>query len=207
VEAADAGWVVLARIVRPRGRRGELLADLLTDFPESFAQRKRLFLRPENELSLEPPREVRLEAYWRSKERVVLKFAGIDSIDDAEKLRGSEVVIPIAERMPLGDDAVYISDLLGVRIIDVSRENPQDAGEILDVLPAGPGPAMLVVRCGSSPPALIPFVKAYLRRIDLAAKRIEMALPEGLLAIDAPLTAEERQRMRAESQKNASEAE
>lgn len=194
----DANWVVLARVVRPQGRRGELLAEVLTDFPDSFAQRKQLFLRSKSGEAGAGVRPVALETFWHHKGRVVLKFAGIDSISDAEPFRGFEVVVPFSERMPLADDAVYVSDLVGTRVMDVSRVPAEDVGEIVDVIPEGIGPAMLVLNTGAREAALVPFVKAYLHRIDLPAKRIEMLLPEGLLAIDAPLTDEEAQRMHEE---------
>ena len=182
----DASWVILARIVRPQGRRGELLADILTDFPEKFAGRKRLFLRPGNAGPQTAIREVQLEAHWLHKNRVVLKFAGVDSINDAELLRNSDVVIPLAERAPLTGDAIYVSDLMGMRIVDVSGGSARDAGEIIDVAPEGVGPAMLVVRREGAEPVLIPFVKEYLKKIDLPAKRIEMEFPRGLIAMQGP---------------------
>jgi 16S rRNA processing protein RimM len=190
-----ATWVLLARIVRPQGRHGEVLADIFTDFPEHFAERKRLFLRPPMGAQLDAMRdtirETRVETHWLHKGRVVLKFAQVDSIADAENLRGFEVVIPREERMPLEGDAVYVSDLLGVRVIDVSRGGGEDAGEITDVEPEGAGPAMLVIRTPGGDELLIPFVRAYLRKIDLEAKRMEMELPLGLLAMQAPLTERE----------------
>jgi 16S rRNA processing protein RimM len=209
-QAGSMGWTTLARILRPQGRHGELLAEILTDFPESLRERKRLFLKPEhedlqNELRGNELREVLLEAHWPHKGRIVLKFAGIDSISDAEKLRGFAVVLPREERMPLEGDAVYISDLLGARVIDVGHGDQQDAGEIIDVLPGGIAPDLLVVRTEAPEPLLIPFVKAYLKKIDLAAKRIEMALPAGLTAMQDPLTEEERQRMRQESMDHGGE--
>ncbi len=182
-----ATWVLLARIVRPQGRHGEVLADIFTDFPEHFAERKRLFLRPPVGALL----DARVVSHWLHKGRVVLKFAQVDSIADAENLRGFEVVIPREERMPLEGDAVYISDLLGVRVVDVSRGGAEDAGEIMDVEPEGAGPAMLVIRTPGGDELLIPFVRAYLRKIDLEAKRMEMELPLGLLAMQAPLTERE----------------
>ena len=186
-----AAWVLLARIVRPQGRRGEVLADIFTDFPERFTERKRLFLRPPTGTQLHAMREVKVESHWLHKGRVVLKFSQVDSIADAENLRGFEVVIPRDERMPLEGEAVYVSDLLGVRVIDVSR-GAEDAGEITDVEPEGAGPAMLVIRTPSGDELLIPFVRAYLRKIDIEAKRLEMELPVGLLAMQAPLTEQER---------------
>jgi 16S rRNA processing protein RimM len=191
-----AAWVLLARIVRPQGRRGEVLADIFTDFPEHFAKRKRLFLRPPTGAQLDARRdtirETRVESHWLHKGRVVLKFVEVDSIADADTLRGFEVVIPREERMPLQGDAVYVSDLLGVRVIDVSRGHAEDAGEIMDVEPEGAGPAMLVIRTPAGEELLIPFVRAYLRKLDIEAKRMEMELPLGLLAMQAPLTEQER---------------
>jgi 16S rRNA processing protein RimM len=186
-----AAWVLLARIVRPQGRRGEVLADIFTDFPEHFAGRK-LFLRPPAGSSPNTMREARVESHWLHKGRVVLKFSQVDSIGEAETLRGFEVVIPREERMPLDGEAVYISDLLGVRVIDVGRGGAEDAGEITDVEPEGAGPAMLVIRTPAGEELLIPFVRAYLRKIDLEANRMEMELPLGLLAMQAPLTEQER---------------
>jgi 16S rRNA processing protein RimM len=195
-----ATWVLLARIVRPQGRRGEVLADIFTDFPQNFTERKRLFLRPPAGAQADAMRETRVESHWLHKGRVVLKFAQIDSIADAENLRRFEVVIPREERMPLEGDAVYVSDLLGVRVIDVSRGGAEDAGEITDVEPEATGPAMLVVRTPAGDELLIPFVRAYLRKIDLQAKRMEMELPPGLLAMQAPLTEQERLAAKDESE-------
>jgi 16S rRNA processing protein RimM len=185
-------WVLLARIVRPQGRRGEVLADIFTDFPEQFAERKRLFLRPPTGSQPDGMREAGVESHWLHKGRVVLKFSHVDSIAAAENLRGFEVVIPREERMPLEGDAVYISDLLGVRLIDVRGDGALDAGEITDVEPEGAGPAMLVIRTPAGDELLIPFVRAYLRKIDIEAKRLEMELPVGLLTMQAPLTEQER---------------
>jgi 16S rRNA processing protein RimM len=178
-------WVLLAHIVRPQGRRGEVLADIFTDFPEHFAQRKRLFLRPPAGGQVDAMREVKVESHWLHKGRVVLKFSQVDSMSEAEEFRGFDVVIPREERMPLTGDAVYVSDLLGVRVIDVSRGGSTDAGEITDVEPEGAGPAMLVIRTLAGDELLIPFVRAYLRRVDIEGKRLEMDLPEGLLAVQA----------------------
>ena len=186
-------WVLLARIVRPQGRRGEVLADIFTDFPQSFTQRKQLFLRPPSGAPAAQSgalREATVEANWPHQGRIVLKFAQVDSMTEAETLRGFELVTAREERMPLEGDAVYVSDLLGVRVIDVRAGLAQEAGEIIDVEPEGMGPCMLVLRTPSGEEVLIPFVRAYLRSIDIAAKRMEMDLPEGLLTLQSPATEE-----------------
>jgi 16S rRNA processing protein RimM len=178
VDGSD--WVIVAKIVRPQGRHGEVLADLLTDFPERFAERKRLFLLA----TKAPPQEIGLERHWLHQGRVVFKLAGVDSINDAETLRGMEVAVPKAERAPLEDGAVYISDLIGCILIDTA--SGKEVGKIGDVDRESSATPLLEIETKSSGQVLVPFVKAFQPKIDIAAKRIEMALPEGLLELNAP---------------------
>jgi 16S rRNA processing protein RimM len=182
-------WVWLARVRRPQGRKGEVFADILTDFPEKFSERKRLWLLAEAAATGASalPREVELIAHWPHKGGIVLHFAGVDSISAAEILNGRIVAIPSSERATLAEDEVYIGDLIGCSLIDVSGADASGVvlGEIEDVdRTAGPV-ALLVVR-GAAGEILIPFAKSYLRRLDLAGKRVEMALPEGLADLNSP---------------------
>jgi 16S rRNA processing protein RimM len=187
-------WTWLARIRRPQGRKGEVFADILTDFPEKFAERRRLWLLPEGASDKTgrsgAPREVALGNHWLHKDGVVLHFSGVDSISDAEALAGLIVAVPLAERAALGEDETYIGDLIGCVLVDVAKvakadAAPQVVGEIEDVdRTAGPV-ALLVVR-GAKGEVLVPFAKSYLRKIDLEARRVEMALPEGLIDLNAP---------------------
>jgi 16S rRNA processing protein RimM len=177
-------WVWLARIRHPQGRKGEVFADILTDFPEKFADRRRLWLLPQV-ASATAPREVELIAHWLHKGGIVLHFSGIDSISSAETLGGLTVAIPLAERAPLGEGEVYVGDLIGCALIDVAGAAPVTVGEIEDV-DRSAGPVALLVVHGAAGEVLIPFAKSYLRNVDLEAKRVEMALPEGLADLNAP---------------------
>ncbi len=186
-EPAHEPWTILARLVRPQGRHGEILADVLTDFPDRFAERKRLFLVP-TETSVVSVREIALDHHWLHKGRIVLKFAGIDSIGDADALRGLLVAIPTSERTRLEDDSVYIGDLIGCEVVDLNG-GPAAVGVVTDVeREAG----LLEVKTQGGGEALVPFAKAYLVKVDPAGKRIEMRLPAGLLDINASITDEER---------------
>jgi 16S rRNA processing protein RimM len=184
-------WVWLARIRRPQGRKGEVFADILTDFPEKFADRRRLWLITDPDSprakSNPLPREVDLQAHWLHKGGIVLHFAQSGSISAAETLTGLIVAIPLADRAPLDAGEVYIADLIGCTLFDVAGPAPIPIGQIEDVdRTAGPV-ALLVVRSPhSGEEILIPFARSYLRRIDLAAKRVEMALPEGLISLNEP---------------------
>ena len=184
-------WVWLARIRRPQGRKGEVFAEILTDFPDKFAERRQLWLLTADmsaamaaRAAAQSPRQVELKNHWLHKGGVVLHFAQVDSISEAETLAGLIVAIPRAERAELSEDAAYVSDLVGCTLVDVAGAEPAAVGEIVDVdrsagRPLGTAP-LLVVR-GAKGEALVPFAKSYLRRVDLAAKRVEMALPEGLI--------------------------
>ena len=177
-------WVWLARIRRPQGRKGEVLAEILTDFPEKFVERKRLWLLKTEGAATAAPREMELANHWLHKGAIVLHFAGVDSINAAEELKGLVVAVPQTERAPLAADETYIGDLIGCVLVDVAGAEAVSIGEIEDVNRAGGAAPLLVVR-GAHGEVLVPFAKSYLRRIDLEGKRVEMALPEGLVELNA----------------------
>lgn len=181
-------WVWLARIRRPQGRKGEVFAEILTDFPEKFAERKRLWLLPQNA----EPRPVELAAHWLHKaggqSGVVLHFAGVSSISEAEALAGLIVAVSAEERASLGEDEVHIADLIGCELVDVAGAEPVIVGRIENVdRSAGRNAAdavpLLIVR-GSRGEVLVPFAKSFLRKLDVVSGRVEMALPEGLIDLN-----------------------
>jgi 16S rRNA processing protein RimM len=114
-----------------------------------------------------------------------LHFSGVDSISAAELLAGKIVAVPLAERAQLAEDEVYIADLIGCTLVDVGGTAPVIVGQIEQVDRAA-GPVALLVVHGAAGEVLIPFAKSYLRTLDLAGKRVEMALPEGLADLNAP---------------------
>lgn len=182
-------WVCLARLKRPQGRKGELWAEILTDFPEKFAERKQLWLFAESSVlqATAPPRPVTLANHWLHKGGIVLHFEAVESIDDAEKLAGLIVAIPLEQRAPLAADEAYIGDLIGCALFDLASSEPLLVGEIENVdRTAGPVP-LLVIRgrdAKRGEEILVPFAKSYLRRIDIEGRRVEMALPVGLVNLN-----------------------
>ena len=187
-----SAWVWLARIRRPQGRKGEVFAEILTDFPEKFKERTRLWLLREAAPENEPPREVELENHWLHKSSgqsgIVLHFAGVGSISEAEVFAGLIVAVPFEERAALGADEVHIADLIGCELINVAGTTPVIVGRIENVdRSAGPNAAdavpLLIVR-GNHGEVLVPFAKSFLRKLDVAGARVEMALPEGLLELN-----------------------
>ena len=179
-------WAWLARLKRPQGRKGEIMAEILTDYPEKFAERRKLWLlSPVSPADHTPEaRPVELAHHWLHKGGVVLHFAGVDSITAAERLYGLIVAIPQSERAALGQDEAYIGDLVGCELIDCAGPAPVSLGRIEDV-ERNAGPVALLVVAAKSGELLIPFAKSYLRKIDTANKRLEMVLPEGLTELNS----------------------
>jgi 16S rRNA processing protein RimM len=196
-------WTLLARILRPQGRKGEVLADLFTDFPERFAAQPEVWLAPAGFIdaheegaatAAQDPSPLKVTAHWlpvgRNAGRIVLQFAGIESISAAEQLAGKEVVVPSEARMPLEDGAVYISDLVGCTVYD----NGEPIGTIDDVQFATTADGtrrlddaapLLVVQTPSSGEVLVPFVNEYLLELNTDGRTIRMALPEGLRQVNS----------------------
>jgi 16S rRNA processing protein RimM len=190
----NPSWIVLAHLLRPQGRRGELLAELLTDFPDRFKERPQVFLaEPDFKGKPDEARGVEVTSAWlplgKNKGRIVLHFAAIDSISAAEAVAGMDVVIPFAERLPLDEESVYTSDLVGCTIYD----NGAVIGVVEDVqFPTTPdgnsrlddAAPILEVKSVEGDEVLIPFARAMIQEIDVAQKRIDMTLPHGLISIN-----------------------
>lgn len=162
--------VTIARIRRFWGNRGEVIADLHTDFPERFESVTDVWLRN----ACGETRRERIESFRFHKGGVVLKFAGLDDIGSAEVLAGFEIVVPASERVPLQQPAVYQSELAGCIVIEQGRE----IGIVRHLDPAVGTPVLVV----DTPEGelLVPFAEDICRRVDLKARCIEVSLPEGL---------------------------
>ncbi len=188
-------WVVLAHLLRPQGRKGELLAELHTDFPERFKDSRRIFLgAPDFNGSSAEAKEAEVSDFWlpmgKNQGRVVLKLAGIDSISAAEGLGGLDVIVPLEERVPLDDEAAnYISDLVGCTVFDGTTA----VGVIEDVQFATTADGlrrleevapMLVVMSPDGDEVLVPFAKDFLVKVNAGERRVEMVLPAGLLDVN-----------------------
>ena len=178
-------FITLARVVKTQGRYGEVAAEIHTDVPGRLHAGMKILALSE----AGSRRELQIDDVWPHKNWLVLKFAGVDSISDAEVLIGCELQVPASERAKLEEGAFYVSDLIGCALFDSGRE----VGVVSDVrFGAGEAP-LLVVGSGKHE---IPYAQVFLERVDLEHKRIEMNLPEGLLEVNAPLTEEEKQEQR-----------
>ncbi len=182
-------FITLARVVKTQGRHGEVAAEVHSDVPDRFAVGMKLFALGKDEAR----RQLEVEDLWRHKGMLVLKFAGIDSMSDAEALIGSELQVPRSERAELESGWTYVSDLIGCTVVDRSSGTSREIGRIEDVqFGAGEAPLLIVESGGKK--LDVPFAEAYLEGVDVARREVRMRLPEGMLEINAPLTAEEKQR-------------
>ena len=192
----SSSWITLAHLLRPQGRKGELLAELHTDFPERFADRNQVLLaKPGFAGTADDARSITVTNHWlpvgRNHGRIVLAFAGIDSINQAEKLAGLDVLIAAEQRVELDEDAAYIDDLVGCTVLDSGASvgivtaidfptTPDGTRRLEDAAP------LLTVQSSTGEEILVPYVQSFLISVNPADKRIEMKLPPGLVELNRP---------------------
>ena len=168
----------VALLHRERGIKGEVLGESLTSHPERFAGLKRVFLTKAGAET----REMDVERVWDFRGSPVFKFHGIDTMNDAELLRGYEVAVPDTERVELEPGEYFLSDLVGCRL-----RNPEGkpVGVVVSYFENGPQVVWEVKEEGSEgDPVMIPFVKAFFTEIDTAAKTGVVDLPDGLMELN-----------------------
>jgi len=195
---SNGGFVTLALVVKTQGRRGEVAVQVHSDVPERFAAGMKLLALSNSPLETKDlRRELQVEDLWPHKGMLVLKFAGVDSISDAEALVGAELQVPSSQRAELDTGWTYVSDLVGCTVFDHGRE----VGRIEDVqFGAGEAP-LLVVTSEAGTKLDVPFAEAYLEAVDVAQRQVRMKLPEGMLEINAPVTADEKKEQKSQRKK------
>ena len=188
-------FITLALVVKTQGRHGEVAVEVHSDIPERFTEGMKLLAVGKQRDSR---RELEIEDLWPHKGLLVLKFRGVDSISEAESLLGAELQVPCAERAKLEPGWTYISDLVGCTVVDHGRE----IGRIEGVqFGAGEAP-LLIVEDGKGAKFDVPFAEEFLECADVGGRQVRMRLPEGMLGINAPLTAEEKRHQGSEGKKN-----
>lgn len=164
--------VVVARIVKTRGLRGEVVADVLTDFPERFEGLRDVTAV----LSGGTRRELKIEDFRFQNDRLVLKFQGIDSVEAAEELRGTEICVAESEAVELEEGEFFDWELEGCTVETVEGER---VGKVRELMRTG-GTEILVVENGERE-FLVPFAESICTEVDTEVKLIRIDPPEGLL--------------------------
>jgi len=164
--------VAIAKLAKPRGLRGEIVGDLLTDFPERFDDLKTVSIVYSNGEIVEGE----IEKFWFQKGRIVLKFVGFDTIEAAETLRNCEICVPEAEAVQLETGEFFDWELENCSVETIGGLN---LGIVKELLRTG-GTEVLIV-AGDAKEYLIPFAETICVEVDVENKLIKVDAPEGLL--------------------------
>lgn len=173
-------WSTVAILARPWGNRGALIADSATERVDRLAGLRRAFVvgpRADAE-----PQPAEIESVQPHKQRFIVKLRGVDSIRQAEALRGARLCVPIAERPPAPDGEYYTADLLGCEVIE--RATGRRLGIVSDWLETGGVPLLEVTAQEGAEPLLVPFARSICVEIAPDQGRIVVELPEGLESLN-----------------------
>ena len=167
--------ILVAHIVKARGLRGEVVADLLTDFPDRFENLETLIGISSGGVK----RSLQIEEQWFHGNRLVLKFADFDSVDEAKELVGYDLAVAAEERIELPADSFYEWELIGCRVETISGES---IGSVIEIMRTG-GVEILKVVDESGRDRLIPMASDIVIEIAKEQKLIRIDPPEGLLEL------------------------
>jgi 16S rRNA processing protein RimM len=166
-------WIAVGRLIKTRGIRGEFIAEIYSTQPGRAERLK--------EVRLEKGPEVRtavVEEVWNHDGKPILKFEGLDSINDSAVWSGADILVPESERALPEEGEYSHADLIGCKVID--RRLGKEVG-VVGAIEDGGGPVLL--RLAGEKGYLIPFAKSICQEIDIARKEIRADLPEGLLEL------------------------
>lgn len=175
---AEPKYLLLGKIERPHGVRGELRVRILTDYPERLKSLKRVYLGSDPNTSKAKAYEIKSVRFHKGA--ALLTFADVPSRNEAELLRGQMVMIDMANAVPLDDDEVYLYQLIGM---DVQTSAGEKLGKLRDVLETGANDVYII----DSPQygeLLIPIHEDTLIDTDVDERLITVELPDGLISED-----------------------
>ena len=194
-------WIEIGKIVAPQGLKGEMRVYPNTDFPDRFLEPGQRWLLSPGDSEPEPI-ELLQGRYLSNKGLYIVKLAGVKTVEQAEALRGSLLMVPESDRPPLEEGEYHVRDLIGLQVFH--QETGQLVGRVVDIMPAGHDLLVVVPECRvlpanltqdrsgkkskqkkkKTPQLLIPFVMAIAPVVDLELGRIEITPPPGLLDVN-----------------------
>ena len=166
-------YLVVGRVLRPHGIRGELRVQIVTGYPERLGQHADLYLA--SPAHPEAVRRYPVEAMRSHREVLLLKLGGCDDRNTADELRGMLVQVPIEEAVPLEEDEYYYFQIIGVQ---VETESGESLGRVVDVLETG-AHDVYIVR-GTRGEVLLPAVDEVVLELDLESRRMVVRLLPGM---------------------------
>jgi 16S rRNA processing protein RimM len=165
--------VVAGRLYRTRGISGELTAEVYSSQPGRAERLREVRLEKDGASRL-----AKVERAWYHGDRLVLKFEGLDSIDDAEAWEGADLLVAEEDRALPAEGEFSHQDLIGCTL--VNEAGGDVAGVVRGVEDYG-GTPLLKAEAADGREILVPFARAICREIDVAGKTIRVQLPAGLL--------------------------
>lgn len=164
----------VGKIVNTHSLKGEVKVISSTDFEEErFKKGSKLLITRGNQLI----REVIVESYRNHKNFLLVKFEGIDSVEEAEKLKNLQIKIDSDEVGELEENEFYFHEIIGCQVFD---ENDRNLGEIIDILTPGANDVW-VIKGEKGKEILIPYIEGVVKQIDIINKKVNIEVMEGLI--------------------------
>ncbi len=164
----------VGKIVNTHSLKGEVKVISSTDFEEErFKKGSKLLITRGNQLI----REVIVESYRNHKNFLLVKFEGIDSVEEAEKLKNLQIKIDSDEVEELEENEFYFHEIIGCQVFD---ENDRNLGEIIDILTPGANDVW-VIKGEEGKEILIPYIEDVVKQIDITNKKVNIEVMEGLI--------------------------
>lgn len=164
----------VGKIINTHSLKGEVKVKSSTDFEdERFEVGSKLLITRGNQVV----REVVVEGYRHHKNNLLVKFEGIDSIEEAEKLKNLQIKIDSADVADLAENEFYFHEIIGCEVFD---ENNKCLGEVVEILTPGANDVW-VIKTADSKEILIPYIEDVVKKIDVENKKIDIEVMEGLI--------------------------
>ena len=164
----------VGKIVNTHSLKGEVKVISSTDFEEErFKKGSKLLITRGNQLI----REVVVQSYRNHKNFLLVKFEGIDSVEEAEKLKNLQIKIDSDEVGELEENEFYFHEIIGCEVFD---ENDKNLGEIIDILTPGANDVW-VIKGENGKEILIPYIEDVVKKIDITSKKVNIEVMEGLI--------------------------
>ena len=172
----ESSYIIIGRIVRPQGNKGELRVRSEADSPQAFLSflKNKIFLLGEGEAE---PYEIEVENSWLHKGFVILKIRGTDDMNAAENLRGLSIAIKRQDRPSLKENEFYWDQLIGLEVRN--KEDEQVIGNVRDVMDLA-GNITLEIENKEGKIFLLPFVGAFIHAVDTEKGMLWTSIPKGL---------------------------
>lgn len=162
----NTNLIVIGQIVAPHGVRGELRVTPLTDFPDRFTKLKSVLLNDGSSLQIEGVRN--------HKQFILLKFRGINTMDEANLMRGKLIHVDRKDLVPLPEGHYYQFEIIGLQVY---AETGEYLGKVTDILSTGSNDVYVVEQEGNKP-VLIPALKEVVLKIDTKGGQMTVKLQE-----------------------------